>query len=198
MKNLIALLIYAKITSLSVNSQPNLSPCKEYFDYLYRYNLNNLSYYNQGNLRLEPALPNELGNSVSWQMMQLANLYEATHNKAYLVQLIHLSSNAIKNRFDVKNNLAAGFPPKWTLTSDNDSKESTYFNTMLTLSMAKFIYLIRSNSILYNTLLPFNSTTSNNLLFYNELNELHIKYPFVSPTTITTHLSVVYKLRSLI
>jgi hypothetical protein len=40
---------------------------------------------------------------VSWQMMQLTNLYEATQDKAYLVQLIHLSTNAIKNRFDVKN-----------------------------------------------------------------------------------------------
>ena len=170
-KSLIILAFLIGISFKPTISQIITSPNKEYFDYLYRYNLNNLSYYNQNNLRLEPTLPNELGNSISWQMMQLANLYEATHDKAYLVQIIHLSSNAIKNRFDIKNNLAEGFPPKWTLTSDNSTKESTYFNTILTIPMAKFIYLVRNNQILYNTSLPFNFLSSDayNSIIYNDL-----------------------------
>jgi hypothetical protein len=104
MKKIFLILIFHLGIIIKIYSQVSLSPNKEYFDYLYRTNLNGLSYYNQSNLRLEPGLPNELGNSVSWQMMQLTNLYEATHDKAYLVQLIHLSANAIINRFDVKNN----------------------------------------------------------------------------------------------
>lgn len=186
MKRISSLIIFC-LGVLKLYSQVNISPIKEYFDYLYRYNLNNLSYYNQSNLRLEPALPNELGNSVSWQMMQLTNLYEATHDKAYLVQLIHLSANSIMNRFDVINNLDPTYPSKWTLTTDNTNKESTYFNTILTIPMAKFIYLVRSNSTLYNTLLPFNTSTSNNLLIFNELIDLNSVYPSVSPSTISTY-----------
>jgi hypothetical protein len=102
-KTIIVLSFLIGIFNGEVMSQVNTSPNKEYFDYLYRYNLNDLSYYNQSNLRLEPTLPNELGNSVSWQMMQLTNLYQTTLDKAYLVQLIHISTNALKNRFDIKN-----------------------------------------------------------------------------------------------
>ena len=91
---LLGLLLYTFFTIAQPN--PNMSNNKEYFDRLYRHGINLVN--------LSPALPNDFGNTISWNMMQLTNLYEATHDKAYLVQLIHLSANAIINRFDVKNN----------------------------------------------------------------------------------------------
>jgi hypothetical protein len=65
------------ILALRVVAQVHLSNNKEYFDFLYRYN-------SASNVFSEDD-PKSIGNNVSWQMMQLNNLYEVTKGKSYLV-----------------------------------------------------------------------------------------------------------------
>ncbi len=147
MKKAVTLLMMLVIFIKSNDAQVNTSNNKEYFDFLYRYN------FNQQNL--SSTDPRYYGNSISWDMQQLLNLYETTHDKAYLVQFVHLSSIAILNRFDVQNSFASQWHPMWTLIGDPGG-ESTYFNMLLTVPMAKFVYLIKNDNTLLNVIIPFN------------------------------------------
>jgi hypothetical protein len=161
------------LCSINLFAQTNLSNNKEYFDFLYRYNLNQQN--------LNSSDPRYFGNTISWDMMQLINLYTATKDKSYLVQFIHLSAIAINNRFDVKNNFATQWPPKWTLTNDNNNSESTYFNTIILLPMAKFMHLIINDQTLYNSQLPINIPPINTSIPINaDFAELAYHYNLIS------------------
>jgi hypothetical protein len=162
------------VLALRIVAQENLSNNKEYFDFLYRYN-------SASNVFSEDD-PKSIGNNVSWQMMQLNKLYEVTKDKAYLVQILHLSSNAINIRYDVQNNVGhfTPYPPKWTLmdqTVNQSSPEQTYFNTLLLIPMAQLVYQIRYNPSLYFTPLPMNNPTNSIKYVYDNLQVLIDKYP---------------------
>jgi hypothetical protein len=169
MKNII--LSSLIIITLNLFGQTTLSNNKEYFDFLYRYNLQQQ--------KLDTTNSRYFGNTTSWDMIQLLNLYTTTNDKAYLVQFIHLSAITINKRFDVQNSFGLQWPPKWTLSNDVNG-ESTYFNTIITLPMAKFAYLVRNNLQLYAAQIP----DTNIQLISQDIYELNLKYP---STTFVTY-----------
>jgi hypothetical protein len=144
-KNLVLILSFPLFLFGQVPPE-KVSDNKSYYEELEPFNSSGINYnVVSGSTAME--------NTVGWLLMGYLNMYETTGDKAYLVKFINMTIECMLVRQDVTGGnfgSTAPFPPKWTLTGDAGG-ESTYYNTLLIFPMAKFIYIVKNNSELYNS-----------------------------------------------
>ena len=119
---------------------------KEQFDFL-QPQIHGINSYADFNT-LPPAITNQgnLGDGISRIIDSYLTMYQVTDDKAYLIKFIQ--ECILIER--VRNDYTEQGAPKWTKPENNNTSEELYHNGCILMPMAKFVYIIKSNSSIYN------------------------------------------------
>ena len=91
-----------------------------------------------------------LGDGMSRVIASYLTMYETTGDKAYLIKFIQECIKIQKFRNDITH---PSWSPKWSIFDSNNQTEELYHNGIILMPMAKYVYIVKSNTSLYNTTL---------------------------------------------
>jgi hypothetical protein len=93
-----------------------------------------------------------LGDGVSYFLSSLLHMFRTTGDKAYLIRFVSYSYQIQNVRNDFNN--SSNHPGWANLLSTDQPPGTTYQDGLIIMPMSEFVYLVRNNTTLFNTVLP--------------------------------------------
>lgn len=173
MKTITVLIII--LLSFNIYAQ-NTFPIKEQYDNFQKTIANKNRYlkWNGANFYWDETKSwssHQLGDGMSKVILSYLTMYRTTGDKAYLIKFINETIKIQNYRYDNQFPNNPAYPPKWTLAPET-GLESTYLNALIIMPMAEFVYMVKQNNDLFNSLLP---------------QELITRYSIISTSDIETY-----------